>query len=76
MPKINREELFSIPIPVPALESQESIASLIASVRDVRDCAAAECVAIEFFRVALLYDLLSGNHEIPDSYDALVETTP
>ena len=73
MPKVNRAELFSIPIPVPALDSQASIASMLRSVRDVRDRATSECASAEYMRSALLTDLLSGNHEIPDSYDILLE---
>lgn len=73
MPKVNRAELFSIPIPVPALDSQASIASMLRSVRDVRDRATSECASAEYMRAALLTDLLAGNHEIPDSYDVLLE---
>ncbi len=72
MPKVNRKELFSIAIPVPPPDLQASIASLLRSVRDVRDRATTERASAQYVHSTLLADLLSGNHEIPHPYDVVL----
>lgn len=74
MPKINREELFSIDVPVPSLGVQHRIATLLTSVDEVIAANRATLRSVQQLRGALLGQLLSGDHEIPSSYDELLET--
>jgi type I restriction enzyme, S subunit len=74
MPKINRKELFSISIPVPAPDEQVKIAELLEAVRATVSAATETATTAHRLHTALLGDLLSGEHEIPESYDALLES--
>jgi type I restriction enzyme S subunit len=73
MPKINRQELFAIEIPVPALEEQREVVDFIGMLRDVGTAAHTSHEALLELKYALLASLLSGHREIPDSYDVLLE---
>lgn len=72
MPKVNREELFSIDVPVPSLGDQHRIAALLASVDEVIAATHATLLSVQQLRAALLGQLLSGSHEIPASYDGIL----
>lgn len=73
MPKLNRGELFSIEIPLPPLDEQHRVVGLLGSLRDFRSALAGNQEALVELRSALLADLLSGQHRLPDSYDELLE---
>ena len=72
MPKINRAELMSIEVPDIEPDEQASIAADLDSMRDAADAARATADALRTLRSNLLTVLLSGEHEIPSSYDALL----
>lgn len=73
MPKVNRSELFSIPVRSCSPVEQAEFASLLSGLRRLHNGIENESSALTALRAALLHDLLSGNHEIPESYDALLE---
>lgn len=73
MPKINRAELMSIKVPDIPPEEQTAIAGDLDAMRDASDAARATADALCTLRNNLLTVLLSGDHEIPSSYDALLE---
>lgn len=72
MPKINRRELADIRVPCPDPDEQRQIGELLHSVRVMRDAAAALGETLATIRSGLLEELLSGEREIPGSYDELV----
>ena len=72
MPKINRRELADIRVPCPDPDGQRQIGELLHSVRVMRDAAAALGETLATIRSGLLEELLSGEREIPGSYDELV----
>ena len=72
-PEISRSKVRQIPISVPALEEQQQIVDLIKAVNDEIDTAGAVVNRTRALRSALLSDLLSGKHEIPASYDEVLE---
>lgn len=72
MPKINRTELMSIEVPDIEPDEQASIAADLDSMRDAADAARATAESLRTLRSNLLTVLLSGEHEIPSSYDALL----
>jgi type I restriction enzyme, S subunit len=72
MPKVNRLELLSIPIPVPPLNDQERIAGLLGALRVVFMAVTEVEEQLEQLRAALLSDLLTGKHEVPETYDSLM----
>jgi len=72
MPKVNRGELLSIEVPAPDLATQQRVSRLLGSLRLAASGVAAYVTALVTLRSALLTDLLSGDHEIPASYDALL----
>jgi len=72
MPKINRTELMSIEVPDIEPDEQASIAADLDSMRDAAGAARATAESLRTLRSNLLTVLLSGEHEIPASYDALL----
>jgi type I restriction enzyme S subunit len=72
MPKLNRIDLFSIPVQLPSLSDQFRIAELLVDFENLEIRIAATLNQSRGLRDALLSDLLSGNHEIPASYDQLL----
>lgn len=60
-------------IRVPPLQSQRRIVDLIDAVEGGVAAARERAEAGDALRAALLAELLSGSHEIPDSYDRLLE---
>ncbi len=71
--RVSRGNLARVPIPVPPLLQQRRIIDVLSSADG--DIAAATKIAesARHTRAALLSDLLSGNHEIPASYDRFLE---
>lgn len=75
MPKVNRSELLSVAVPCPPPEDQRRIAGVLGALAGVGDLARQEHACLEALRAAVIDDLLTGNHAIPDEYDALLERT-
>jgi type I restriction enzyme S subunit len=73
MPKINRNELFSIQIEVPSIAEQGRVAHVLGVLRENLTALRNVSDSVKMVRRALLSDLLSGNREIPASYDSLLE---
>lgn len=73
MPKINKADLFSIEVPVHGPEQQAAIAASLDALDAERSSAAGFASALRSVRSELLTACLSGDHIIPDSYDALLE---
>ncbi len=73
MPKINRTELFAIRVPLPNKQVQADAAALLGAARSYRTSLTVHRDELDDLRLCLLADLLSGNHTIPDTYDALLE---
>lgn len=70
--RITRRNLESVGIFLPPLEEQQKKATDFRSLIAVMRTSASTSVQLEALRSALLADLLSGNHEIPTSYDQLL----
>lgn len=64
-----------VPIDLPPLAEQRRIIDLVAAVDRARRNTEAQARALDHLRSSTLSDLLSGTHEIPESYDALLEST-
>ena len=73
-PHINLGILAGIEIPLPALDQQREIVETLFATEDVSCAAAKQAEGADLARAALLGDLLSGGHAVPESYDALLET--
>ncbi|RUQ98188.1 hypothetical protein [Labedella endophytica] len=69
MPKVNRAELMSIQVPDIASQEQDSIARTLDAIDLDRVATSAAASALRTLRSNLLTVLLSGEHEIPASYD-------
>ncbi len=72
MRKISRELIRGYMIPVPSMDRQRRVAGDLKAVRILGDQAQEELRALRQLRSALLEGLLSGDHEIPASYDDLL----
>ena len=72
MPKLNRVDLFSIPVQLPPLSDQLRIAELLVDFENLETGVSAILNRSRRLRNALLSDLLSGAHEVPASYDELL----
>ena len=66
--------LKALVIPWAAPEIRAAIVGRASALSAAIDAAEHEHAALVDFRTALLADLLSGDHEIPDSYDRLLES--
>ncbi len=64
--------LRAIPIALPPIDEQRRIVATVKSVDDALDAARATAESLRTLRSNLLTVLLSGEHEIPASYDALL----
>jgi type I restriction enzyme S subunit len=69
---LNSKSLAAIPILLPPLEEQKRIVEVMSSVDDVISATTQAFMKTKNLRSALLSDLLSGEHEIPVSYDSFV----
>jgi type I restriction enzyme S subunit len=72
-PHINLGILGEIQIPVPPVAEQQEIVDVVNDAAQVLETAAAALRKGLVLRAALLDELLSGRHEIPESYDELLE---
>ena len=69
---ISSKQILGITIPLPPLLEQKQIVDLISTVDSHTDAIQDQLASSASLRSALLADLLSGNHEIPASYDQLI----
>jgi restriction endonuclease S subunit len=72
VPSINQKHFTDLMLPVPTLEEQDEFVSFVGCLEELGQAARFERSALQETRAALLGDLLSGDHEIPMSYDALL----
>lgn len=72
MPKINRSELLSIGVPTHSVERMHEWADRFDVMDIARQLMARQVVSLRTLRSNLLTALLSGEHEIPESYDELI----
>jgi type I restriction enzyme S subunit len=70
--KLGLFRIESIEIQLPALAEQERIVGIVSSMDEVIQSTEQAVVDAKALRSGLLADLLSGNHEIPASYDSLM----
>ena len=73
MPRISEKRLSEMPVVLPPLAEQERIASVISEVDTAIDAQRTQREELEKLRNGLLSVLLSGEHEIPESYDRFLE---
>jgi type I restriction enzyme S subunit len=67
--ELSADSILAIPILLPPLDEQRRIVDIISAVDDQASTADSLTIALRTLRSALLADLLSGDHEIPASYD-------
>lgn len=72
-PHINLGILAELTIPVPDLERQRTIVECLLAGEQQGGALKAQALTLDRARSALLTDLLSGTHEIPASYDQILE---
>ncbi len=72
-PEINKSAVREILVRLPSLEQQHRTVAVMSSVDRAVRAAGEVLVRIEQLQSALLDDLLSGRHEIPASYDDLLD---
>ena len=70
MPRTSTTDLASIEIQLPPLDEQKRIVEIVSSMDDVIQSTEQAVTDAKNLRSGLLSDLLSGNHEIPQSYDS------
>jgi type I restriction enzyme S subunit len=70
--EISKANVRSIKLLLPPLGQQERIVGIVSSIDDVIRETENAIVESKALRSGLLSDLLSGEHEIPDSYDRLL----
>jgi type I restriction enzyme S subunit len=72
-PHINLGIFGRLSIPVPPLAAQAEIVDLVFGVLAQKEAMRAVAESTARLRSAITADLLSGNHEIPDSYDRFLD---
>ena len=72
--EISRKKVAAIPMDLPPIKEQKRIVGLIDGVDQMLQATQATIAGTRTLREGVLTDLLSGTHEIPDSYDALLES--
>lgn len=72
--ELSRDAIRNISIEFPPLAEQRRIVDLISALDATTEAAAEVGRASRHLRTALLADLLTGTHEIPKSYDRLLES--
>ena len=70
--KLGLFRIESIEIWLPSLAEQQRVVEIVSSMDDVIQSTEQAVADAKAFRSGLLSDLLSGNHEIPASYDSLL----
>ena len=71
-PQITRAGLAPSKIQVPPLAEQKQIVEIVSAMDEVIQSTEKAVIDAKALRSGLLSDLLSGNHEIPTSYDSLL----
>ncbi|WP_315638234.1 MULTISPECIES: restriction endonuclease subunit S [Microbacterium] len=69
MPSVNQKLVSAIAFALPPLDAQERIVEQLRAVENAADAARTTADALRTLRSNLLTVLLSGEHEIPESYD-------
>jgi type I restriction enzyme S subunit len=69
---LNSKSLAAIPLALPPLDEQKRIVEIVSSMDDVIQSTEQAVVDAKNLRSSLLSDLLSGEHEIPASYDVFM----
>ena len=70
--KLGLFRIESIEIQLPPIDEQKRIVEVISSMDEVIQATEQTVADVKILRTGLLSDLLSGEHEIPESYDVLV----
>jgi type I restriction enzyme S subunit len=70
---LNSKSLREIQVPLPAIDEQVRVAELLESASCLALKAETAATATASLRRSLLDELLSGNHELPASYDSLLQ---
>jgi restriction endonuclease S subunit len=70
VPSVNQSIVASIPIRLPPIDDQRRIDSLLSASAEPVTLAVASTARLRSVRAQLLTSLLSGDHEIPATYDA------
>jgi hypothetical protein len=73
--KLTQGSMMGISVQVPPLAEQQRIVEIVSSMDDLIQATAQVVVDAKNLRSGLLSDLLSGEHEIPASYDSLFGAT-
>ena len=73
MPRTSTSDLASIPVFLPPLVEQERIVKIASSMDEVIQATEQAIEDAKSLRSGLLSDLLSGEHEIPESYDKFLK---
>lgn len=73
MKNISQAKLREMVVPVPSLEEQRSISSLLMSFRNTTHAATANERAVSLVRQALVDELLEGTRRLPPSYNRFLE---
>ncbi len=72
VPSLDRNVLSQVPVPCPSIKEQERIVEIISAMDTVVNQTQLAVTEGQNLRSGLLSDLLSGNHEIPSSYDKFI----
>jgi type I restriction enzyme S subunit len=72
VPGLNRDRAYSSRVLLPLLDEQRRIVEIVSSMDDVIQSTERAVIDAKNLRSGLLSDLLSGDHEIPASYDSLL----
>jgi restriction endonuclease S subunit len=72
-PHINLGILRESSIPVPLIHEQQAVVEVLESAEKMVEALTAEELALRHLRSTLIANLLSGEHNIPDSYDRFLE---
>jgi len=70
--ELSRESINAIQLDLPPIGEQVRIVEIISSMDDAISAAEVTIAETKKLRSGLLSNLLSGNHEIPDSYDKII----
>lgn len=73
---LRTQDYLALPIELPDRTAQQELVALLDAVAGLRDASMVVKSHHTVLRSAVLADLLSGAHEIPESYDALLEGAP
>jgi len=75
VPSVNQKHFQQMTLNLPSLEDQDEFLGLIGALTQVEVSASEVTGCLREARSALLAELLSGDFEIPDSYDSLLKVT-